>query len=93
MINNINPMNNLWGEFYYVGSMNNLPKEANLGDFCVCSDIVYIWSGDEWLEIENYQDKSYTKTNSPKKMEPWICERCGAPMRSSKCDYCDTQYF
>lgn len=77
---------------YFIGSVNKLPKESRIGDVCICNGIEYVWA-DKWQELGNVQQESYTQIDSPKKMKPWICERCGAPMRNSKCGYCDTQYF
>ena len=91
-MDNLDLTGSLRSTFYFIGSMSELPAKCNYGDVCICNGIQYVWTN-KWLEIGSYKEETYTEIELPKKMEPWICERCGAPMRSSKCGYCDTQYF
>lgn len=85
-------MNSVSSTMQFIGTKELLPRKGKIGEIYICNGIEYVWA-DKWQEIGNVQQESYTQIDSPKKMKPWICERCGAPMRNSKCGYCDTQYF
>ena len=77
---------------YFIGSVNKLPKESRIGDVCICNVIEYVWS-DKWQELGNVQQEPKEWKEPFKKMKPWICERCGAPMSDNQCRHCDTKYF
>ena len=47
---------------------------------------IFVGTKNGWVQIQS------TKEESNKQLHPHICERCGAPMHSSKCEYCGTEY-
>ncbi len=45
-------------------------------------------------ELSQYERTSSTVyTPSPKRLTKTNCDNCGAPLRSYRCDHCDTEYL
>lgn len=88
LLNNINP------GFYFLGSVRELPKKANVGDLVIKDGgDIYAYAGSEWINIG---DPGEEKEQEPvvKMLTPKLCTQCGAPLKNSrKCIYCDTEFY
>ncbi len=71
---------------FFSGSGELFPQKAFQGELFKKGDDVFLYSGNKWIKIEN------TEPNS-KKLTPMVCERCGAPLKSNHCEYCNTIYY
>jgi len=73
-------------------------KNPLIGDVCIKDNKIYLYSSkNKWELMENTIPTNdtiyYTETNFKlHKLKPKICSCCGAPLRSNKCAYCDTEY-
>lgn len=69
----------------FVGSFDELPATAHLGDVCVVDGMNYVWNHNEWIELGNIEANIHPKIKYPSN-----CKNCGAVLHSNECEYCGT---
>lgn len=82
----------------FLGSYNELPDQASLGDVCVVEDKIYIMSS-SWTPVEEhiYEEKSDDPTVRMKYYK-LTCDGCGASIEIKDkdditCQYCGSKYY
>ena len=48
---------------------------------------IFMNTGRTWVKVYQNQTMTYSR-----QLRPYICQQCGAPLRSNVCEYCDTVY-
>lgn len=74
-------------EYMYKGCVDELPKDAMVGDIVEFEGDTYLYYDGKFEKVR-YVDR----LSEPQNMRPLVCERCGAPLRGNKCDYCGSVY-
>ena len=78
--------------FKYMGKVDKLPEKSNIGDVYSCNGKNYVYNNG-WTEMGfTATQPDYPTTVTVEKMKPRLCTQCGAPLHSSKCRFCDTEY-
>lgn len=49
---------------------------------------LYVYGANGWAQITCGTEEKMNESFRPR-----VCERCGAPMHSNKCEYCGTEYW